>query len=120
MQRTKYNDMEAVEIGDIALVGELFRDVTAVFSRYTDNGNIAIVLMLPDGERLATATVNVGVPGVFIKDYAENEGMLEQLVAKGLVQEIGAYVQSGFVSVPEVKLLGMFAEAASPWSGPAA
>lgn len=52
---------------------------------------------------------------MFIKDYSENEGLLKQLVDKGFVQEIGATVRSGFVEIPEVKLLGKFMEAVSPW-----
>lgn len=105
-----------VPIGDLELVGTVYKDCVAKFGRYGD-GNLAIVI--EDGntlERIAVATVNVGMPGVFIKDYSENEGMLKQLVEKGLVEEIGATFTSGYVEIPEVRLKGAFADAVSPWN----
>lgn len=107
---------EYVSIGDVTLVGEVYKNVVAKFGRYAQDGTIAIQLFEENGyELIATATVNVGIPGVFIKDYSENEGLLAQLVEKGLVQEIGATVKSGYVEIPEVKLIGKFAEAVDPW-----
>lgn len=105
---------ENVEIGDVTLVGTTYKNVIAKFGRYADK-NLAIVLEEPSGERVAVATVNVGMPGVFIKNYSENEGLLEQLVEKGLVKEIGATVRQGFVEIPEVQLAGKFALAVNPW-----
>lgn len=108
-----------VPIGDVTLVGTTYKNVIAKFGRYGD-GNLAIVLESPDepGERLAVATVNVGVPGVFIKTYSENAGLLEQLEEKGLVKSVGSFVKSGYVEIPEVTLQGDFAAAVSPWTAP--
>jgi hypothetical protein len=42
---------------------------------------------------------------VWIKDYAENEGMLASLVAAGVVEATGRWAQAGFVTVPEARPL---------------
>ena len=57
------------------------------------------------GEPIATATVNIPEMDlkeneVIIKDYSENEGMLEALVAAGIVVPTGRFVDSGFVTCP--------------------
>lgn len=105
-----------VPIGDLELGGTVYKNCVAKFGRY-GNGNLAIIIEEENTlERIAVATVNVGMPGVFIKDYSENEGMLKQLVDKGLVEEIGATFTSGYVEIPEVRLKGAFADAVSPWN----
>ena len=62
------------------------------------------------GEPMATATVNIPqVPlernEVIIKDYSENEGMLETLVKAGIVEDTGKVVETGFVVCNICKLL---------------
>ena len=42
---------------------------------------------------------------VWIKDYSENEGMLEMLEKAGVVQRTGRVTVSGYVTIPEAKLL---------------
>lgn len=45
-------------------------------------------------------------PGyVFIKDYAENEGMLQWCIDNKIVEPPTEYVQSGWVTIPKCKLL---------------
>ena len=78
------------------------------FEKY-GNGRTAIVLV-DDGEDYAIASVNmVNEPladgYAFIKDYSENEGMLDALVKAKIVQPTGRMVDSGFVTIPEVKIL---------------
>ena len=76
-------------------------------------GSKAIYLVdAADGEPVATATVNVeGVSEklpdreVLIKDYSENEGMLEALARAGLVEDTGRRVRTGYVAVPVARLL---------------
>lgn len=80
-----------------------------VFARY-GNGRIAIQLITANGEPWARATVNLpaeplGADEVFIKDYSENEGMLDVLVAAGVVEDTGVRVDSGWVTVPVARLL---------------
>lgn len=76
------------------------------------NGRTALVLVDPeDGERVTTATVNLpdeplAEGEVFIKDYAENEGMVAALQEAGVVQPTGRVVVSGYVTVPVCKLVG--------------
>ena len=76
-------------------------------------GSTAIYLVdAVDGEPVATATVNVeGVSETLppsealIKDYSENEGMMEALIRAGLVQDTGRRVPTGYVTVPVARLL---------------
>ena len=70
------------------------------------NGRPAILLVdAHDGSPVATATVNipeVDLPAGYtlIKDYSENEGMLECLATAGIVQPTGHAVGNGFVVIP--------------------
>lgn len=63
-----------------------------------------------EGEPIATCTVNIPdieleADEVCIKNYSENEGMLEILVNAGIVKPTGIYVETGFVSIPICKLM---------------
>jgi hypothetical protein len=84
-------------------------ELTLQFCKYA-NGNNAITLADTQGEMYATASVNV--PGVelesnevLIKNYSENEGILEMLEEAGYVERTGRYVQSGFVNIPICKII---------------
>jgi hypothetical protein len=74
------------------------------------NGRRAIKLVdLEDGELVAVATVNLpdeelGNDEVFIKDYSENEGILEFLVQNKVVFPPHGSVKSGYVTVHKCKL----------------
>ncbi len=88
-------------------------ECVAYETRYPYGGAKAIFLIdARDGEPVATATVNVeGVSEtlpeseVLIKDYSENEGMLDALVEAGLVEDTGRRVRTGYVTVPVARLL---------------
>lgn len=77
---------------------------------YSNNGRIALELIDErDGEFVATATVNIPEANLpwdelLIKDYSENEGMLDCLVNAGLVTRTGKSVQTGFVTCPIAKI----------------
>ena len=92
-----------------------------ITTRYTDedmrlsqigeyqDGSPAYALFDANGEEYATATVCI--PGntppsghVLIKNWSENEGVLESLVAAGILQVV-ADVPSGFVNAQLCKLL---------------
>jgi len=81
------------------------------FSKYTNNNRVAIVLQDKEtGEPYATASVNVvhadlKPDEVAIKDYSEGEGMLNDLVAAGIVEDTGKTVPSGYVDIPIARLL---------------
>jgi hypothetical protein len=81
-----------------------------VFSAYQDNDNTAIQLVdVRDGLPVATATINPGTKMkkelVAIKDYSENEGMLEALTNAGIVSAPISWLPMGFVTVPVCELL---------------
>jgi hypothetical protein len=78
---------------------------------YEHSGRIALDLIdAENGEPVATCTVNIpdyDLPDgyVIIKDYSENEGMLDALMNAGIVGEPKGWIQTGFVTVPVCKLL---------------
>jgi hypothetical protein len=77
------------------------------------NGQNAILLYY-EGEPYMTATVAVNVPGeavypieendVVIKNYSENEGILEALVEGGIIEEPHATIGMNFVTLYVAKL----------------
>lgn len=74
------------------------------------NGQTRIQLYdVMDGMPYATATVVVddilNTDEVAIKDYSENDGILESLIEAGIVSEPIAYKRSGFIQIPICKLL---------------
>ena len=75
------------------------------------NGRKAIILVdATDGMPFMTATMNalqkeVDVEDVVIKDYSENMGIYEWLVAKNIIEPAHALHKLAFDSVPVCKLL---------------
>lgn len=80
------------------------------FGRY-GNGQTAIKLIdSADGFPFATATVCVEdnllkEDEVAIKNYSENEGILESLIDAGIIEHPHAFIQSSHVRIPICKLL---------------
>lgn len=80
-------------------------------ARYQEGGRLAIELVdREDGMPYTRATVNLpddplGPDEVFVKDYAENEGVLDALEAAGLVKRTGRVVDQGYVKIPVAKIL---------------
>lgn len=79
------------------------------FGKYA-NGQTRIQLFdKEDGLPYATATVAIedGLlkeGEVAIKDYSENEGVLDSLVEAGIVDHPHAFIQSSYVKIPVCKL----------------
>lgn len=74
------------------------------------NGRTAIQLIsVEDYSPYCDVTVNVDVPleenEVAIKDYSENEGMLDFLIANKVVEDTGKRIESGWVKIPICKLI---------------
>ena len=75
------------------------------------NERVALILSdADDGSSVATCTVNLtdeilAENEVFIKDYSENKGMLNFLIAEGIIKPTGRKVQCEYVSIPVCKLL---------------
>lgn len=88
-----------------------------VQKRRYENGRPALQLIdANDGSPIATATVNLpdvplGKNQVPVKSYSENEGMLDALVAAGVVKPTGQAVRTGFVEVSVCELQPPFREA---------
>jgi len=93
--------------------------VTVKFGKWTcevmkgqyENGRIVLVLYdVKDFEEIAVATTNIPeVPlepdEAFIKDYSENEGMMDCLVKAGIAEPTEITVRTGFVIVRAAKIL---------------
>lgn len=81
------------------------------FGKYRNGDGVAIELIEKEsGEPYATATVNlVGTvlrkDNVAIKDYGENDGVLDALMKGDVVSAPLFYVENGHVSIPICKLL---------------
>jgi hypothetical protein len=71
--------------------------------RYANNGGIAISIVT-ETEPIAHVTVNIGkLPKenlIAVKNYEENEGILEEMQRIGLVKEVVGVAPSGFVHIP--------------------
>ena len=69
------------------------------------NGNTAVQLVAADGEE-PYATLSVNVPGVLLRDgdfvfknYAENAGLLPELLAASRVEVTGGMVRVGMAGI---------------------
>jgi hypothetical protein len=74
------------------------------------NGTTAIQLWsVVDGSPIATATCAIDQKPdsgcVFIKNYSENEGMLDALTKAGVIGPVQRVINNGYVDVYEVELL---------------
>lgn len=70
-------------------------------TRFADNDAICIVITTPAGAIAARASVNVDTPldrfQTVIKDWSENEGVLQALIDAGAVVSTGLTVPCGYV-----------------------
>ena len=79
--------------------------------KYSNNNRLALELTdANDGESVTVATVNMPDLNleegfVVIKNYSENEGLLDVLIEGGIVSTPLFYVPTGFVEVPVCKCL---------------
>lgn len=75
-----------------------------MFHRYQVGDTVAIKLVEQgSGEPIATATVNIpdlDSNEVAVKDYSENQGMLQVLIEAGVVHTPHRIVSTGFVTIP--------------------
>lgn len=88
-----------------------YGDYELQVSRYATGG--MALLIQGDYGRVATVTVNLDTPPsegcVWVKTWSENEGILEALVARGLLEETGRTMPTGYVSAHEARLIGPLA-----------
>lgn len=87
------------------------RTAKLVKTQYVNNLADALIGVDPEtGERLWTATVNIpdAEPAegcVWIKNYGENEGMIDALAQAGVIQFTGTFAQVGHEHAFECALL---------------
>ena len=78
------------------------------FGKY-HNGQNRIQLMDEEGPMATASVCLVDSPQpedwIYIKDYAENAGMLACLMNAGIVSPPVGYITSGYVEIPVCKLL---------------
>jgi len=84
------------------------------------NGQPALVIY-QDGEVLLKASVNVQnyIPPkgfICIKNWSENEGILESLIENQVIDPPQVFIPSGFVEVPVCKLKGAYNEEQKEYS----
>lgn len=93
----------------VEFLGEKCRVDTGVYA----NGRLAIRLTIEEtGEPMATATVNVpdctlDEDEVLIKDWSENEGMVDALVKAGIVVDTGVTWPCGFTHANVCRVVDM-------------
>lgn len=84
-------------------------DVNIHVGRYDGNGNTALSFTTKDGEPVCKATTNLGdslLPNyAYIKDYAENEGVLETLIRANIVEQLPNVVQTNHVDIYMVQII---------------
>ena len=84
-------------------------DCVVAYAKY-GNDRVAIQLLQADNnEPIAVASVNLPdhrmeADEIAIKDYSENEGMLEALMKAKVVSAPLRYIESGFVTIPVCQL----------------
>ncbi len=84
--------------------------VTITKAKY-GNGRLALLLNSADGSPFAKATVNLAdeekmeANEIAVKDYSENEGMLQFLMANGIVSAPHRYGESGWAKIPICRLV---------------
>jgi len=80
--------------------------------RYYENSRRAMELITKDGEVICVATINipeVDVPDghVLIKNWSENEGVLESLLENGVIEDTGIRIPTGYVEAALCKVLAL-------------
>lgn len=100
-------------IRSITLAGHTWSNVTVQFDRYVRGGAESIELWITEDlypEPLAVATVNLpdSPPAegcVWIKDWSENDGMLDALTQAGVIAATGRTMAAGYVLAHEARIL---------------
>ena len=83
-------------------------DCNVKIEKYSKGGYAILLEDMRDGSPVATATLNIkGLRDneVAIKNYSENEGILDVLVDAHVITEPIRYEQSGYVKIPVCLLI---------------
>lgn len=78
------------------------------YANYCNGQNAILLHDANDGEPYAVASVAIDEPlqpdEVAIKNYSENEGILDTLLSARIVSKPHRFVSSGFVQIPICKM----------------
>ena len=81
-------------------------------AKYSNNNNLALLFRREEDDEsdyYGVISVNTALtlPNnmTAIKDYSENEGVLEALISQGIITGPVRYISSGYVSIPVVKVV---------------
>ncbi len=80
------------------------------FGEYS-NGRVAIeIIIKKTGEPMTVASLNLihhhlEVDEVAIKNYSENEGVLEALIAANIISQPVRFISTGFIQAPVCKII---------------
>jgi hypothetical protein len=88
------------------LNGEIF-DVTLERCNYLNNTLALELVETETGEPFMMCTVNIpnlSDGEVAIKNYSENEGVLDFLIKEGIIEPPHRFASSGYVSLPVCKV----------------
>ncbi len=85
-------------------------DCTIQHDYYQDNFRPSIRIIDLNGHPIMTASVNIPdepcePDHTYIKDWSENEGILQALLDAGIIKDTGKSVEIGFVSAKYVQIL---------------
>ena len=81
---------------------------------YSDGNTALSMYDTEDGSAIACVSINLAPVEpelledralIYLKDYSENEGMLDLLVAEGIVERTGHTRQSGYIEAPLVRII---------------
>ena len=85
---------------------------TVLMKRYSNNNRLAILLVNPEEPQYDVIVCTINMPSlelndniVIIKNYSENEGVLDALIKHEVISEPIGVVQTGFVKSPMCKVL---------------
>ncbi len=93
------------------ILGERSYDVSTMFENYSANNQHALTLFNPKtGEDVLTASVclvdcNLSSDEIAIKNYSENEGVLQALIDNGIVQPPHRWHPTGWVNIDICRLI---------------
>ena len=77
--------------------------------KYVEPKNNALTMELLNGDPYTTCSINIEdelscEDFICIKDYSENEGMLNFLLENGVLTEVIGIIRSGYVNIPVCRL----------------
>ena len=99
--------MASIKIKSVKFLGQ---QCNVEFGNYS-NGRVAIGLVISGtGEPMTVASINLpfvemASNEVAVKNYSENEGILELLIAANIISTPVRFTQSGFIQAPICKII---------------